>query len=59
MIVVLVSVMMKDITRLRVINSIACAMFIIYGLALGAYPIVVMNFFVIVINLYRLKKNKK
>lgn len=55
MIVVLVSVMMKDVKKLRITNSIACAMFIIYGIQLHAYPIVVMNSLVILINLFMLK----
>ena len=58
MIVVLVSMTMDNIKNLRIVNSIACAMFVIYGIALGATPIVVMNILVIVINLYRLSKGK-
>ncbi len=58
MIVVLVSMTMDNIKKLRIVNSIACAMFVIYGIALGATPIVVMNILVIVINLYRLSKGK-
>ena len=58
MIVVLVSMTMDNIKKLRVVNSIACAMFVVYGFVLGATPIVVMNILVIVINLYRLSKGK-
>lgn len=58
MIVVLVSMTMDNIKKLRIVNSIACAMFIIYGFFLGATPIVVMNTLVIAINLYRLSKGK-
>jgi len=56
MIVVLVSMTMKNIKKLRIINSIACAMFVVYGIILSAYPIVLMNILVIFINLYNLKK---
>ena len=55
MIIVLISVTMKDVKKLRITNSIACAMFIVYGIQLHAYPIVIMNSLVIVINLWRLK----
>lgn len=58
MVVVLVSMMMKNIKRLRVVNSIACSMFVIYGLVLGAYPIVIMNILVIIINVFRLIKGE-
>ena len=58
MIVVVVSMMMKNIKTLRITNSIACAMFILYGLAHGTYPVVIMNILVIIINLYQLKKGE-
>jgi Flp pilus assembly protein protease CpaA len=58
MVVVLISMLMGDIKKLRIVNSIACAMFVIYGISLHAYPIVIMNVLVIVINLYRLSKGK-
>jgi hypothetical protein len=54
MVFVLLSMLMKDMKKLRIINSISCAMFIIYGVVLGAYPIVLLNVLVILINLYRL-----
>lgn len=54
MIVVLISMLMKDIKLLRIINSISCGMFIIYGAVLGAYPIVLLNSLVICINVFRL-----
>ena len=58
MLVVLYSMTMKDFRKLRIVNSIACSMFVIYGIFLSAYPIIVMNLLVIVINLYRLKKGE-
>ena len=54
MVVVLVSMSMRNMKWLRIINSISCAMFIIYGAILGAYPIVLLNSLVICINTYRL-----
>jgi hypothetical protein len=56
MIVVLISTMMKDIKRLRLFNSIGCIMFVIYGLIMETYPIVVMNIIVILIHFWRLYK---
>jgi uncharacterized protein with PQ loop repeat len=39
-------------------NSIACGMFVIYGMMLEAYPIIIMNVLVIAINLYQLKRGR-
>ena len=58
MIFVLISMLMKNIKSLRILNSIACLMFVLYGLVLGAYPIVVMNILVIAINVFRLIKGE-
>lgn len=58
MLVVIWSVTLKNIKSLRIVNSISCIMFIIYGLALGAYPIVLMNSMVIVINMWRVLRDK-
>ncbi len=58
MVVVLISTMMKDMKLLRIINSIGCLMFIIYGLILSAYPIVLMNSIVILIHIWRLYKGE-
>jgi len=54
MVVVLVSMLMRDIRKLRIVNSIACGMFVIYGVMLAAYPIIIMNLLVIAINVYKL-----
>ena len=60
MAVLLVSFMMKDVTKLRIVNSVGCAFFVAYGLLLAtAWPIVITNVAIICINLYYLliKKN--
>ena len=56
MIVVIISMMMKNMKWLRILNSISCAMFIVYGVFLGAYPIILLNSIVIGINVFRLIK---
>lgn len=58
MIVVVISMMMKDIKWLRIINSISCAMFIVYGLLIVSYPVVVLNSIVILINTYKVIKGE-
>lgn len=58
MIVVLISMLMKNMKLLRIINSISCAMFIIYGIFMNAMPIIILNSLVIAINLFRLVKGE-
>jgi hypothetical protein len=54
MAVLLVSFMMKNVTKLRVINSVGCALFVIYGSLITQYPIVITNVAIILINFYYL-----
>ena len=54
MTVLLVSFMMKNVTKLRVINSIGCLFFVIYGSLISQYPIVITNAAIILINFYYL-----
>ena len=57
------SLMMKNILRLRVINLAGAAIFSLYGLLIGALPVFFMNGFIAFIDLYYLlemfKKNEK
>ena len=60
MLLLLVSFLMKDIRRLRMLNSIACAFFVVYGFLLQtSWPIIISNAAIFGINLYYLflKKN--
>ena len=57
---VLISFTMKDVIKLRIINSIGCVFFVIYGIMLAtSWPIIITNSAIISINLYYLllKKN--
>jgi len=51
---VAVSLMMTSILRLRIINLVGSACFTAYGLLIGAYPVAVVNFLIVLINLYYL-----
>ncbi len=53
---VLVSFLMKDIKVLRIVNSIGCALFVVYGFMLGSIPIIVTNVAILVVNAYYLLK---
>ena len=60
MLVLLISFLMKDIRRLRTLNTIACAFFVAYGFMLAtSWPIIISNASIIGINIYYLffKKN--
>jgi hypothetical protein len=45
---------MTSILRLRVINLVGSACFTAYGLLIGAYPVAVVNFLIVLINIYYL-----
>ncbi|MFV0448149.1 MAG: hypothetical protein ACK5MF_06770 [Vibrio sp.] len=53
-IMVAISLTMKDIVKLRVLNFIGCALFASYGLIIGALPVVAANTFIAVVNVYYL-----
>lgn len=60
MTLLLISFMMKDVTKLRIINSFACAFFVVYGFMLAtSWPIIISNGAIIGINLYYLFVQKK
>lgn len=57
MVVLLVSFMMDNVVKLRIVNSIGCVLFVIYGFLLDvSWPIVISNAAIICINLYYLLK---
>ena len=58
-IVIAISLIMSDIIKLRVINTIGCILFVIYGLSVGAYPVAFTNMLIVFINAYYLYKLKK
>lgn len=53
-VLVAISLVMSSILRLRVINLVGSALFTVYGLLIRAYPIAVVNFVIVLINLYYL-----
>ena len=54
MISLMISFMMKDMKRLRVINTVGCILFVIYGFMLHSWPIIITNAFISAVNLYYL-----
>ena len=53
-ILVAVSLMMKSLLRLRLINLLGALFFTIYGILLGAYPVAVLNGLIVGIDMYYL-----
>ena len=51
---VLVSFFMKDIKKLRMVNSIGCALFAIYGILLSSIPVIITNLAILGVNIYYL-----
>lgn len=56
MVLVTVSLMMRSIVRLRWINLVGAVLFAVYGFAIAAYPVAVLNLAVVGINLYHLAR---
>jgi uncharacterized protein with PQ loop repeat len=58
-ILILISMLMENMFKFRLINSIACGLFIIYGIIKADTPILLLNGMVILINIYHLFKLTK
>jgi len=56
---VLLSFLLKDIKRLRIVNTIGCILFVFYGYLLAiSWPIIITNVSIILINSYYLLKKE-
>jgi hypothetical protein len=53
-VLVAISLMMRSILRLRILNLVGAVFFTIYGLLIRSYPIAGVNFFILLVNLYYL-----
>ncbi|EJP28390.1 bacterial inner membrane domain protein [Haemophilus sputorum HK 2154] len=51
---VAVSFLCKSMTRLRAINALGATLFVIYSLIISAYPVALLNAFLVCVNLYQL-----
>ena len=56
---VLASFLMASVVRLRIINSVGCIISVIYGLLIRAYPTVIMNGALLLINIFFLLRMTK
>ncbi|BDY03488.1 hypothetical protein [Ferrimonas sp. YFM] len=55
-IVVAISLTMADIKKLRWWNLLGAALFVLYGWAIAAYPVMLVNAFIVIIDAYYLVK---
>lgn len=58
-VLIAVSLMMKSVIRLRVINGIGGFIFVIYGILIKAYPVAILNALVVIIDAYYFMKMLK
>ncbi|OIP51610.1 MAG: uroporphyrinogen decarboxylase [Flavobacteriaceae bacterium CG_4_8_14_3_um_filter_34_10] len=55
-----ISFLMRNLTKLRIINSFGCIAFIIYGFMLQtSWPIIITNAFIVGVNFYYLFLKRK
>lgn len=55
---VLLSFLNKDIRKLRLVNSLGCALFVTYGVLLTSIPIIITNVAILLVNGYYLLVKK-
>ena len=53
-VLVAISLMMRSLLRLRMINSAGCVVFVLYGILIHAYPVAILNAFIVCINAFYL-----
>lgn len=58
-VLVAISIMMKSIVKLRIVNLIGSLVFGTYGVLIGAIPVAFVNYFISVVNIYYLVKMYK
>ncbi|MGL5417453.1 MAG: YgjV family protein [Clostridium sp.] len=56
---IVVSLLFTSMTKLRIVNSIGCIVFVIYGIIIKAYPVAISNGLIVIINMVNLYKMKK
>lgn len=57
-VLVAISFLMKSINKLRLLNTIGAVCFVIYAITIKAFPVALINFIIICINVYFLTQEK-
>lgn len=58
-VLVAISLMMRSLHKLRIINLSGSLLFTVYGFTIGAYPVAVLNAFIVLVNLFYLHNARK
>lgn len=56
---IVISLIMTSVVKLRIVNTAGCILFVIYGFTVGAYPVAVSNLLIVFINFYHLYRLKR
>lgn len=56
---VLIAFLMKNMRMLRIVNTVGCVLFIVYGSLLPSVPVIATNAAIVCINLYYLLRKEK
>lgn len=51
---IIISLLMKDMKKLRYVNLIGCSTYVIYGVLITSYPVILMNGICVFINIFRI-----
>lgn len=54
----LLAMMMTSVIRLRIINTVGCVMYVVYGLCIGSYPVALMNTAIACVNIVYIARNR-
>ncbi|WP_281613685.1 YgjV family protein [Flammeovirga sp. SubArs3] len=57
--ILMLSFTFKKANTLRIINSIGCIVFVIYGVMIDAWPVIISNGFIALVNAYYLFLSKQ
>lgn len=53
-VIIAISLLMNSMIKLRIVNSIGSFLFAIYGFGIRAYPVGIINSFIVIVNFYYL-----
>jgi hypothetical protein len=56
---IVLSFLLQNITKIRIVNTLGCTLFVIYGLLISGIPVVIANGAIVVVNLFYLLRYKK
>lgn len=59
MVLVAGSFLLKDVVKLRLVNSCGAVCFVVYGLLIGSVPVAGLNIFVVCVNAYYIMKSRQ